>query len=312
MKFNYDGEKVFELRAKNRKDRDEWVNALEFLIDLKDKLGNMGTDRTASTSSFFSDSQIGENKIDKDPKGKKSYRYSNIGKEELMGIMEDEDDQVNLLGDSKDHKKSEAILRSTGIWDYISNIPENLRKNRIMYGFFNKPNRTILKLERKRWIFLISSRPLSQEEYLEDQEEISEDELPPLLNFDVLYYYKSGYKSDEVVLAGEIKILDMDNVEIKNDQKADSYSFIVEAKGKKYQFISSKRYIIEQWVDAIKLSAKTAKEKQYSITGKVKNISMIVAKFEIDRDQLKEELENEVDRQLCEEDLVTYKEFEQI
>jgi len=312
MKFNYDGEKVFELRAKNRKDRDEWVNALEFLINLKDKLGNMGTDRTASTSSFFSDSQIVENKIDKNPKGKKSYRYSNIGKEELMGIMEDEDDQVDLLGDSKDHQKSEAILRSTGIWDYISNIPENLRKNRIMYGFFNKPNRTKLKLERKRWIFLISSRPLSREEYLEDQEEISEDELPPLLNFDVLYYYKSGYKSDEVVLAGEIKILDMDNVEIKTDQKANSYSFIVEAKGKKYQFISSKRYIIEQWVDAIKLSAKTAKEKQYSITGKVKNISMIVAKFEIDRDQLKEELENEVDRQLCEEDLVTYKEFEQI
>ena len=305
--------KIFDLKAKNKADRDEWVNALEFLIDLKDKLGNMGESRSTSISSYFSeDSGIVENKTDRGSKGKNSHKYDNIGKEELMGIMEEDEDQMQLLSNSKDHKKSEAILKSTGIWDYISNIPEKLKKSRIMYGFFNKPNRTRLKLEGKRWIFLISSRPLSQEEYLEDQEEISEDELPPILNFDVLYYYKSGYKTDEVELAGEINLLDVDTVQIPTDQKADSHSFIIEAKGKKYQFISSKRYVVEQWVDAIELSAKTAKEKQYSITGKIKNISMLITKFEIDRDQLKEELENEIDGQLCEEDLVTYQEFDKI
>jgi len=39
---------------------------------------------------------------------------------------------------------------------------------------------------------------------------------------------------------------------------------------------------------------------------------MLITKFEIDRDQLKEELENEIDGQLCEEDLVTYQEFDKI
>jgi len=39
---------------------------------------------------------------------------------------------------------------------------------------------------------------------------------------------------------------------------------------------------------------------------------MLVTKFEIDRDQLKEELEKEVDDKLLEDDLTNYKEFEEV
>ena len=149
-----------------------------------------------------------------------------------MGIMEEDESKMDMFEDTGDHKRSETILKATGIWDYISNIPEKLRKSRVMYGFLNKPNRTRLKIERKRWVFLISSRPLSQEAYLEDIEEISEDDLPPLLKFDHLYYYKTGYKAEEVVQAGEIGVLDMDNVKVESDGKNDNHSFIIEAKSK--------------------------------------------------------------------------------
>lgn len=278
------------------------MEALDFLMDLKDKLGNIGDDRSSSINTYFStDSPIVEEHdggSDKGSKASKSYKYANLGKDDLMGVMDDNEGSNGMITSSENAKQSENLLKSTGIWDYISNIPENIRKNRVMYGFLKKPNRTKLKIEKKRWVFLISSRPLNQDSYLEDQEEITEDDLPPLTNFDTLYYYKMGYNKNEAVLAGEIKILEMENVKIESNTGSESHSFIIDAKGKKYEFISDKRYIIEQWIDAIELSAKTAKEKQYSITGKIKNISMIVTKFEIDRDQLTDELLQEINDQI--------------
>jgi len=54
MTFNYDDEKDFELRAKDKQDRDEWVEAIEFLIDIRDKLGNLADGRSVSVSTYFS------------------------------------------------------------------------------------------------------------------------------------------------------------------------------------------------------------------------------------------------------------------
>ena len=73
-----------------------------------------------------------------------------------------------------------------------------------------------------------------------------------------------------------------------------------------------KRFIIEQWIDAIELSCKTAKEIKYSITGNIKNISMIIAQYEIDRDQLKEQIDRDIDDKLWNEDMTNYIEFEEI
>jgi hypothetical protein len=206
-------------------------------------------------------------------KGKttKSYKYANVGKDEIMGIIDEGKTQIDMdekLGSQK--KLSDNILILTGIWDYISQIPENKRESRIMYGFLGKPNRTALKIEKKRWVFMISSRPLNQEAYLEDTSEISDDDLPPLVNFDTIYYYSTGYNNEEISLAGEIKAIDIDSVALSTDNSASLHSFTIEAKSKKYQFVSKKKFIIEQWVDAIELATKTAKEKQYSITGKIK------------------------------------------
>jgi len=39
---------------------------------------------------------------------------------------------------------------------------------------------------------------------------------------------------------------------------------------------------------------------------------MLISKFEIDRDQLREELEREADDKLLKDDLVTYKEYEEV
>jgi hypothetical protein len=62
----------------------------------------------------------------------------------------------------------------------------------------------------------------------------------------------------------------------------------------KYEFSSNTKYILQQWIEAIELSKKTANERLYSITGSSKNISKIVTEFEIDADQLAETLRKEV------------------
>lgn len=257
---------MFELRTKNKEERDEWVEALEFLIDIREKLGNMANERSVSVSTYFSvDTPVvgqSDTNLEKQ-KSSKSYKYSNLGKDEIIGIMDEDSGQLDSMDEQLGTQKklSETILNSTGIWDYISQIPEEKRNNRVMYGFLGKPNRTALKIAKTRWVFLISSRPLNQDAYLDDNEEITEDDLPPLMSFDTLYYYSTGYNFEDSTLAGEIKTIDIDSVHINNQNGSNLHSFTIDAKSKKYEFVSKKKFLVEQWVDAIELSAKTAKEK---------------------------------------------------
>jgi len=47
----------------------------------------------------------------------------------------------------------------------------------------------------ERWVFLISSRPLNQEQYVLDTEILSADMLPSLIEFDTIYYF--GFDNSE-------------------------------------------------------------------------------------------------------------------
>jgi hypothetical protein len=106
--FNYDDEKMFELRAKTKKDRDEWVEALEFLFTIRDKLGNMGNGRSSSVASYFSvDSKVVGDSFNDSPekKGKASYKYANVGKDEIKGILDEGQTEIDLLGDTMGNQK---------------------------------------------------------------------------------------------------------------------------------------------------------------------------------------------------------------
>ena len=280
----------------------------------------MVDERSISVSTYFStDSKVVDRSSSVSSadaskfKSSKSYKYKNIGKDEVMGIMDDTQFDINSI-DKKlndQNKKSEIFLEEAGISEYISKIPLKKRKARTMYGFLGKPTRGAIKVPKKRWIFLISSRPLNQDDYLEDNEQIKEEDLPPLIEFDTIYYYSIS-ANDNVNLAGEIKAIDIDNVYINSENDSKMHSFVIDCNAKKYEFVSKKRFVIEQWIDAIELSCKTAKEIQYSITGNIKNISMIITQYEIDRDQLKEEIDRDIDFKLWTDDMTNYKEFEEI
>ena len=62
-------------------------------------------------------------------------------------------------------------------------------KSRIIYGFLKKRSKGRVKYFNNRWFFLISSRPLNQEDFVNDPEVLTEAILPPLIEFDVIYYF---------------------------------------------------------------------------------------------------------------------------
>jgi len=69
-------------------------------------------------------------------------------------------------------------------------------RSRVIYGFLRKRSSGRVQVFVNRWWFLISSRPLSIDEYIRDDFVLQENELPPLLEFDTLYYYYMDSETD--------------------------------------------------------------------------------------------------------------------
>lgn len=138
---------------------------------------------------------------------------------------------------------------------------------------------------------MISSRPLNKDAYLIDSEEISEDFLPPTIKFDCMYYYEMSNKDDSSTFKGEIECIDVTKLEFKTDGK--QHVMHIDSGAKKYDFMSTTKYIIQEWMEAIELAKRTADERKHSITGAIKNISRIVTEFEMDADLLAENLKRE-------------------
>jgi hypothetical protein len=133
--------------------------------------------------------------------GKDSWRIPNLDKEAMLGVI----DEDKLDDRQFDKDLSEKALEKKGILTHIEEIPYDKRKTRVMYGFLRKAGRGKIAIPHKRWCFLISARPLNKEDYLEDNEQISEDILPPLIDFDTVYYYEMNGSDDSSSYKGAIK-----------------------------------------------------------------------------------------------------------
>jgi hypothetical protein len=58
----------------------------------------------------------------------------------------------------------------------------------------------------KRFFFLISSRPVSNNDYKQDNVNLESSTLPCWMNFDTLYYYKFENELDDSKQKGEISL----------------------------------------------------------------------------------------------------------
>ena len=170
-----------------------------------------------------------------------------------------------------------------------------------MFGFLKKRSKGKVKYFTLRWFFLISSRPLNREDYLADPEILSETVLPPLLEYDVLYYFVMDTPDDASGAMGDVKTVQILNVTIKDMTKSkseDGHAFIIDTGSKMFHLNAEHRFELERWVEAIELSMQTARERQLSITGACKNISSLVALYDENPSIVKQKVEDQFENAL--------------
>jgi hypothetical protein len=175
---------------------------------------------------------------------------------------------------------SERALTTKGMWNYLKGLKDQVLRSRIMYGFLKKRGKGKMKSFQTRWFFLLSSRPLNQKDFLADPALLADSVLPPLLEFDVIYFFMMETEEDASGPLGEIRTSEILNVTIKDMSKSkteEGHAFIVDTGKKMFHLNAQHRFDMERWVEAIELSMQTSRERQLSITGACKNISSLVA-----------------------------------
>jgi hypothetical protein len=151
-----------------------------------------------------------------------------------------------------------------GLQNYLKTINEKQLKSRVIYGFLKKRGKGKMKSFQSRWFFLLSSRPLNQVDFLQDQIILNESVLPPMIEFDVIYFFVMDAADDASGTLGEIKTSEILNVTIKDMSKSkteEGHAFIVDTGKKMFHLNAVHRFDMERWVEAIELSMQTSRDK---------------------------------------------------
>lgn len=151
--IEYDGVRTFNLRANNTSERDTWVSSLNFLRDIKDKMGDPSNSiRSQSQAAYFNNDSFASSRNSSGSfTGKESWKLSNLDKEAVLGVIEEEHHEIAKQYKETDQELSEMALERKGILSYIEEIPITQRKSRVKYGFLKKSGRGKISIDHKRW-----------------------------------------------------------------------------------------------------------------------------------------------------------------
>ena len=100
------------------------------------------------------------------------------------------------LKSNADTDLSKKCLQLKGIIKHFANIKKEILDCRMHYGFLQKRHKATIEYYQKRWFFLVSSRPLTDFGYDNDDFTLEEKVLPSFLMFDTLYYYECENEQD--------------------------------------------------------------------------------------------------------------------
>ena len=114
---------------------------------------------------------------------------------------------------------------------------------------------------------------------------MEESLIPPLLEFDTIYYYIMGKAGDESQQCGEIKTHDIINMTIKDMTRSKSengHALIIDSGTNIFHLNFDYKFELEKWFDALMCSIQTSRETKLSLTGTVKNICLQIIHFDQD------------------------------
>ena len=107
---------------------------------------------------------------------------------------------------AQESEDSEKCLEIKNIKSQFNFSDLDIKAN-ICYGFLLKNKKDkLFEQNQKRWMFLISSRPLTDPEYEAKDSKLESSALPYFLKFDTLYYYTFNDEEDNSEPKGEISM----------------------------------------------------------------------------------------------------------
>jgi hypothetical protein len=242
FEFKYDG-RVFDIKAKTEELRNKWIKVLNLL---KESLSTGSRERGATTGK------------------QKGWKLEQLDKEshEILkksGLTNDRDLELS--------KKAISLKISKGLNIQLPEI-----QSRIYYGFMQKKHKKDY-LFQKRWFFIISSRPLTDNNYDNDDTMLDEVKIPKSLTFDTLYYFHMENENDDSQSKGNILLSDCHEVAVEN--RDDKYFLTLDMGDRKYEFLSDFKGERDMWYEVLRNSRKTSKDIKNSITKKPRNLNKL-------------------------------------
>jgi hypothetical protein len=167
----------------------KWINVLELLINELKK-----TRRDSTVSSAPQEEDLPE---------QRSRTSSTVGSKKWKKNQQDLETMEILKKSGFTDKDDESSLKAVKLKFKNLNIDLPDVKSRVHFGFLMKKHKKEF-IYQKRWFFLISSRPLNDQDYENDDKLVYKN--PAGIQMDTLYYFTFDNDSDDSTFKGDIPL----------------------------------------------------------------------------------------------------------
>lgn len=194
-------DRTFDLRGANPQEVQAWINNLSFLkkyLTTPKQMPGFGT----SPSKKIEDDDLQTRQKGASVHKTGGHKLQNLDKDSLEILKK----TGTVVSENRDEELSKKMLALKGIEKHFKNVPKTFLEGRWAYGFLGKRHKSSYEIYQKRWFFLISSRPLTDKGYENDDQVLEEKVLPSFLSFDVIYYFNAENDTDNSPSAGDIPL----------------------------------------------------------------------------------------------------------
>ena len=277
-------DRQFLLKAENEGIKKKWIDAITYLMENN----SQRLSKEKNSSSF--DFNKSEDSIIKKLKMKSE-------EDTIKTISKKAADLIRKYGYilNKEDPLSRELLETKGI-NKLININDPKIIYRIHYGFLFIKQKNF-DIFNKRWFFIFSRRPLYDEYYSKDDNDLDNRKQKDWIKFDVLYYFKFDKKEKDAkdskytASDGEIEMAECHKM--INYEKDGKYFMNLDAGDRTFLFYSQAKSERDEWFEILKNSRKTAKEYGISITKHPRSIDLIYTLFINDKKEFFKKLEEE-------------------
>ena len=266
----------FVFRVNTPQEKEKWIKVITLL---KAKL----TESKSLKKVGSRESSISLPKKDPNVKSSKKNKLATAGKVTADIIRR------NGFVTNKEQKISSNLIKAKGI-DKLINVKDPKINARINYGFIYKKHK-VQNYYQKRWFFLFSSRPLSNNDYIEDETDLESKKQKDWMKFDCLFYFKYEDKDAKSESQGSLDLAKSHKIELLD--KDEKYYLYLDVEDRRLELYCDSKAERDIWFEALKNSRRTAKEYQASFTKHPRNVELLYSYFKESEKDFTKKIEKE-------------------